>query len=111
MLRMGKVCKYAACLVLVLFLFNIMPVLPFNGHRQDVSYEVKKFHNIKANVPHEHIAIDGDTNFSATALAEGWSGDGSAQDPYIIENYDISYSPFPEICIKIVNTRLKLKYL
>jgi parallel beta-helix repeat protein len=105
MFRMGEVCKYAASLILVLFLFNIMFGLPFNVQRQDVCYEVKKSHSFTANEPHGHIAIDGDTNFSATALAEDWSGDGSAQDPYIIENYDISYSPFPEICINIVNTR------
>jgi parallel beta-helix repeat protein len=34
---------------------------------------------------HGAIAIDGDTNFSATALLEGWLGDGSPENPYIID--------------------------
>lgn len=59
-----------------------------------------------ANNPHDPIAIDGDANFSATALAEDWPGDGSAQNPYIIENYDITLGPTPEATIKITNTRV-----
>jgi parallel beta-helix repeat protein len=58
-----------------------------------------------ANDPHGPIAIDGDANFSATALAEDWSGDGSAQDPYVIENYDITIGPASEASIRITNTR------
>jgi len=105
MFRMGKVCKYAASLILVLFLFNIIPVLPFNVQRQDVSSEAIVAHFSSANDPHGPIVIDGDANFSVTASDEDWSGDGSAQDPYIIENYDITMGPTPEASINITNTR------
>jgi parallel beta-helix repeat protein len=61
---------------------------------------------ILANTQHDPIAINGDADFSATALAEGWSGDGSQQDPYIIENFDISSSFDPESSINITDTRV-----
>jgi parallel beta-helix repeat protein len=40
--------------------------------------------------PHAPIAIDGDADFAAQALAEGWAGDGSSGNPYIIADYDIA---------------------
>ncbi|MFX1559310.1 MAG: nitrous oxide reductase family maturation protein NosD [Promethearchaeota archaeon] len=106
MFRMGKVCRYTASLILVLFLFNIMPVLPFNVQRHDGISETIESPSIRANNPHGPITIDGDANFSATASTEDWSGDGSAQDPYIIENYDITMGPTPEASISITNTRV-----
>ncbi len=39
---------------------------------------------------HGQIDIDNDTDFYDTALAEGWLGDGSPGDPYIIEGYSIA---------------------
>ena len=105
MLRIGKTCRYTASLLLVLLLLNIMPVVSFNVTSQDVNFKTKELSNIRANDPHGPIAIDGDANFSATALAEGWSGDGSAQDPYIIENYDITLGVTPESGVNITNTR------
>ncbi|MFW9965260.1 MAG: nitrous oxide reductase family maturation protein NosD [Candidatus Sifarchaeia archaeon] len=35
------------------------------------------------------IVIDGDANFAATALLEGWPGDGSPENPFIIDGLDI----------------------
>ncbi len=35
------------------------------------------------------IRIDGDGDFAVQAENEGWDGDGSADDPYVIENYEI----------------------
>jgi len=102
---MEKVCRYTAFLVLVLLLFSIMPTMSVNLSSQGVSSVIKDSLSIRANDLHGPIAIDGDANFSATALAEGWSGDGSAQDPYIIENYDITLGVTPEASINITNTR------
>ena len=82
-----------------------MPTVSVSVTSQDMRSETKKSLNIRANDSHGPIAIDGDTNFSATALAEGWSGDGSAQDPYIIENYDVTMGVTPEASISITNTR------
>ncbi|MHA1964910.1 MAG: right-handed parallel beta-helix repeat-containing protein [Candidatus Thorarchaeota archaeon] len=105
MFRIGKACRYAASLILVLLLLNNMPVMSVNIESRDVISKTKKSLNIRTNDPHGPIAIDGDANFSATALAEDWSGDGSAQDPYIIENYDITLGVTPEASISIANTR------
>ncbi len=57
-----------------------------------------------AGTPHSPIAIDGDSNFSDTALAEGWDGDGSEETPYIIEGLDIDLGGASGYCISINNT-------
>jgi parallel beta-helix repeat protein len=51
--------------------------------------------------------IDGDTNFSDTALLEGWEGDGSPENPYIIDGLDIDLDSADTDgnCITILNTR------
>ncbi|MHA2135142.1 MAG: NosD domain-containing protein [Candidatus Thorarchaeota archaeon] len=43
---------------------------------------------------------------SATASAEGWLGDGSAQTPYIIDGLDIDRGGGWDDCISISNTRV-----
>jgi hypothetical protein len=77
-----------ASLSLILLVVNVMPALVSDGTSQCFPTTERDSLRIIANDSHGPIAIDGDANFSATALAEDWSGDGSAQDPYIIENYD-----------------------
>jgi ABC-type phosphate transport system substrate-binding protein len=52
---------------------------------------------------HGTIRIDGDTDFATQAGIEGWSGDGSETNPYIIENYDINGTG-NGTCIYIGNT-------
>ncbi|MFW9837120.1 MAG: nitrous oxide reductase family maturation protein NosD [Candidatus Thorarchaeota archaeon] len=104
MLRMEIRCRFVVSLFLILLL--LMPVVSPVTTDQDVNYETTSTRSIRANDSHGPIAIDSDANFSATALAEGWSGDGSAQDPYIIENYDIAMGPAPEASISITNTRV-----
>ncbi|MHA2302672.1 MAG: hypothetical protein ACXACD_17130, partial [Candidatus Thorarchaeota archaeon] len=56
--------------------------------------------------PHSNITIDGDANFSATALLEGWPGDGSPENPYIIDGLDIDLGGGVGHCISISNTRV-----
>jgi parallel beta-helix repeat protein len=56
--------------------------------------------------PHAAIAIDGDTNFLTTALLEGWPGDGSPENPYIIDGLEIDYGGADGHCISIRNTRV-----
>ncbi|UCH03986.1 MAG: right-handed parallel beta-helix repeat-containing protein [Candidatus Thorarchaeota archaeon] len=59
-----------------------------------------------AGTPHSPIYIDGDGNFSATASAEGWSGNGSSLNPYIIDRLDIDLGGAPGHGISISNTRV-----
>ncbi|MFW9801359.1 MAG: nitrous oxide reductase family maturation protein NosD [Candidatus Thorarchaeota archaeon] len=62
--------------------------------------------NYVVRTPHSAIAIDGDANFSATALLEGWLGDGSPGNPFIIEGLVIGFGGSYNRCISISNTRV-----
>ncbi|MFX1603467.1 MAG: nitrous oxide reductase family maturation protein NosD [Promethearchaeota archaeon] len=57
-----------------------------------------------AGTPHGPIVIDGDANFTATVLAEGWAGNGTSEDPYIIESLSIDLGGAIGSCIEIRNT-------
>ncbi len=55
--------------------------------------------------PHDPIYISSDQNFSDTATANGWDGDGSPEQPYIIENLEIeAYRMGFTHCIRISGT-------
>lgn len=47
-----------------------------------------------AYVPHARITIEGDADFESQASSEGWPGDGSELNPYIIGGYDIDGSAY-----------------
>jgi parallel beta-helix repeat protein len=59
--------------------------------------------NASAYTDHDVIRIDSDTDFDTQAGSEGWSGNGSEGNPYIIENYDIDGTG-AGVCIYIGNT-------
>ena len=69
---------------------------------EDTFYQNIKMPKISAF--NESIFIDGNNTFAAKAISEGWSGDGSLNDPYIIENYTIQ--ALSEHGIEIRNTNL-----
>jgi len=71
-----------------------------------VDSELFKVPNYIAGTPHAPIFIDGDANFSDTASAEGWSGNGSEGDPYIIDGLTIDRGGSAGDCISISNTRV-----
>ena len=54
-----------------------------------------------AYTEHDPITISSNSEFEDMAILEGWSGDGSPGDPYVIE--DLSISDVPERCIMIGN--------
>jgi parallel beta-helix repeat protein len=56
--------------------------------------------------PHAVIAIDGDDDFSDTALLERWPGDGSLENPFKIDGLDIGLSDGANHCIMISNTQV-----
>lgn len=64
---------------------------------EHVSYQL-------TGTPHSPIYIDGNTNFNDTASVEGWPGDGSEADPYIIDGLDIDLGGTSGKCITILNT-------
>lgn len=53
---------------------------------------------------HSSIYIEGNVNFTATAIAEKWSGDGTREFPFLIEGYNITSST--ETIIEIVGSAL-----
>ena len=55
---------------------------------------------------HGVITIDGDANFAATALVERWPGDGTPENPFIINGLYIDLGDVNGICINIINTRV-----
>ena len=69
---------------------------------EDIFYQNSKIPKISAF--NETIFIDGNDMFAAKAISEGWSGDGSLNDPYIIENYTIR--AISEHGIEIRNTNV-----
>ena len=95
-----KIGRYSSSLILIILIVNIVPVVLI----EEVT-PLKEVQITHANELHGAITIDGDDDFSTTASTEGWSGDGSLESPYIIENYDITLGVTPEASIRIVNTR------
>jgi parallel beta-helix repeat protein len=59
-------------------------------------------------IPRGHgvIEIDGNADFAATALQKGWPGDGTPENPYIIDGLDIDRGGEAGYCIYIKNTRV-----
>jgi parallel beta-helix repeat protein len=49
-------------------------------------------YNVQAYTPHDPIYITNDTYFSEVATRESWPGEGTQEDPYIIEGYEFDCS-------------------
>lgn len=58
---------------------------------------------------HNPIYIDGDTNFTTTAVNEGWPGTGTMNDPFIIENYRITTNGSTAISINNTQVYFQIK--
>ena len=56
---------------------------------------------LAAHTPHSRISINSDGDFALQASSEGWAGNGTESDPYIIEGYIISGD---QSCISISST-------
>lgn len=52
----------------------------------------------------ERLTINGNVDLANQAIAKGWSGDGSAEDPYIIEDYYYNLATTHGFLINIENT-------
>jgi parallel beta-helix repeat protein len=90
---------------------NVTPVADLEGiavQSTTVVSEPERRGILLAGTPHGAIWIDGDANFSDTALLEGWPGDGSPENPFIIDWLDIDLSDirFDAHPIVIRNTRV-----
>jgi len=90
-------------------LMGILIILSGNFLPMNVSeapYEIKLSQHINLKfVLHNVIKINNESEFAELAQQEGWLGDGTADNPYIIENYEIDAHD-KENCIYIGNTTL-----
>ncbi|MHA1909534.1 MAG: hypothetical protein ACW98Y_19705, partial [Candidatus Thorarchaeota archaeon] len=84
-------------LLLTLFMFllalatNVTPLADLEGIAAQPTTGVSEPEErgmLVAGTPHGPIAIDGDASFSDIAQLEGWPGDGSPENPYIIDGLD-----------------------
>ncbi|MFX1440344.1 MAG: right-handed parallel beta-helix repeat-containing protein [Promethearchaeota archaeon] len=88
---------------------NVTPVTDLEGIAAQsavVVSEPERGGMLAAGTPHGPIAIDGDANFSDMALLEAWPGDGSPENPYIIDGLNIDLDGRRGSCISVSNTRV-----
>jgi len=104
-----RVSRCLLLLTLFMFLLAFTPIADLEGIAARSKTVVSNPENrgiLLAGTAHGPITIDGDANFSDTALLEGWPGDGSPDNPYIIDGLDIDLSGEAGHCISISNTRV-----
>ncbi len=77
------------CLVFV-FLISMCPSFTAEVQSNMGSEPEVADSNSLSLVSHDYIWIDNDADFSAQATSEGWPGDGTKGNPYIIEGYMIT---------------------
>ena len=75
--KMERKYLFGSIAVVVIVLTSILSFLIYTSMSQDQR-------------PHSPIIIDGDGDFAAKAKAEGWRGDGSPENPYIVSRYAIN---------------------
>ncbi|MFX1514753.1 MAG: nitrous oxide reductase family maturation protein NosD [Promethearchaeota archaeon] len=80
-----------------------LTINPFSCHV--ATQKLSDNHMTSSNDP---IFIDGNQNFTITALNEGWSGDGSAPSPYVIRGYEITSNTVNLIEIRNTNVHFKI---
>ena len=108
-----EVSRYVLSLTLFMFLLalatNMTPVGDVDmiaAQSTTVVSDTERRKMLVAGTPHGPITIAGDANFSDTALLEAWPGDGSPENPYIIDGLDIDLGGKAGYCISIRNTRV-----
>ncbi len=96
------------CLGLLIILWNVTPGLHLANFYMTSGSELKPTIRefLIAGVIHDKIIIDGNDNFEETVSNEGWMGNGSEENPYIIDGYDIDLGGAAGHCISISNTQV-----
>ena len=103
-------CKWATLTIFFLILF-VTPIT-FMSVKSSINYtSADNKQNTKetptiSSPSDPAIDINGDADFASQALANGWSGDGSAGLPYRIENLTINLNETTDNGIDIQNTRV-----
>jgi len=103
-----------ALLVILALLVSTIAVPPQTASGDmdvNATYPSEKTENTLYNEYEERdpIHIEGNENFSEKAEEEGWPGDGSEENPYIIEGYRIEGGDDNGIRIKDVDLSFKIR--
>ena len=69
--------------IVLTFLMMVSVVIPGILQAEDIDIQENDY------IVRAPIRIDGNSDFAAQAADEGWPGDGSDGDPYVIEGYEI----------------------
>jgi parallel beta-helix repeat protein len=97
----------SACLALALLILLVLPVHEYgilNANDKQQFESGKKGENSHPALElHDPISINGDAEFVLTAQSEGWAGNGSLEDPYLIENLFIDVNGLSIDCINIAS--------
>ncbi len=97
---MQKLCVIGISLLLCSMVLTIQPIKggTEKPKRDDMGLArysaeekpIKEVKSYKDKKSHRTIKIDGDTDFRKTAKAEGWEGEGTKTDPYLIKGLKIA---------------------
>ncbi len=80
-------------IVLILICMLALAMVPV-GNAQDCIASSNYIRYQQHYEQHAPISIDGDLDFATQALLNGWHGQGTETDPYIIEGYEINLSSY-----------------
>ena len=83
-------------------------VFMFMNIHEDTEAKID-LHDCVTYIPHPPIDINGNPDFAMQAGVEGWPGDGSPGNPYIIENYEINASLAHGIQISLTTVHFRIK--
>ncbi|MFX0055516.1 MAG: nitrous oxide reductase family maturation protein NosD [Candidatus Hermodarchaeota archaeon] len=101
---------YVYSLAIVVSLLLSLYQIPASSDVNWITHETMELKNqtvtITSRTPHSPITITSDQNFTDTAQAEGWPGNGSAQSPFIIDSLEIDHGGPTGHCIYIRDTRV-----
>ncbi len=103
--------KLAMALLVILFISLIPYFLDLsygttNGPMKEESFRRTNVSFAYAYTPHATMDIVGDDALNNTAQIEGWSGNGTETNPFIIENLQIDGEDFDDHCVQFRHTRL-----
>lgn len=73
--------------ILIALLIGSIPSI-HNGYQQ-IKEEIPSVSGVRGYVSHGIIKIDNNSDFAQLAKEEGWPGNGTQENPYIISGYDI----------------------
>jgi len=88
---------------LTTYLLSLILFISISSAGLNTAEHILSSHSNSDYTTHQPIKIDNDTDLTITAKEENWRGEGTEQDPYIIENYSIDGEE-KGYCIQIADT-------